>query len=542
MEYFVKSGNPEKQRVACVIVGVYDRRAPTEPAEIIDRASNGAIASVMRRGDMDGKSGTWLMLHNVTGIFADRVLLVGLGKERDFNEAAYRKAQVTSAKALKTTGSIDAVSYLSHLEVRGRDYHWNVLQSILATEGVYYRYDDCRGEKAREDLPVQRLERLTFDVPRRSDLPAAEKGMTEALAIASGMLLTKNLAMAPGNLMTPTKLAEAAVKMAGDHATRMTCKILELPEIEALGMGSFASVARSSNEPAKMIVLEYKGAAADEKPVALVGKGLTFDAGGISIKPAAGMDEMKFDMCGGATVLGVFRAVAELGLPINLVGVVPTTENLLNLKPNKPGDVVTSMAGITIEVLNTDAEGRLILCDALTYAERFYEPSVCIDMATLTGAVIVALGSYPTGLFSNTPALARALLAAGEQIGDRAWELPLWPEYEEQIVSECADIANIATKGGREAGSIIGATFLHKFAKKMKWAHLDIAGTASQGKHASGRPVPMVTQYLITLAQKHAGGGTPQPSGDAAITSAGLPVAPAPAGNHGPAMRSEGGG
>ncbi|MDB5985508.1 MAG: leucyl aminopeptidase, partial [Nevskia sp.] len=234
----------------------------------------------------------------------------------------------------------------------------------------------------------------------------------------------------------------------------------------------------------------------------LVGKGITFDTGGISIKGGEGMDEMKFDMCGGASVIGTFVAVAELKLPINLVGVVPATENLINGQANKPGDIVTSMAGLTIEILNTDAEGRLILCDALTYAEREFEPAVCIDMATLTGACVVALGSHASGLFSNTPSLGRALLNAGEQIGDRAWELPLWPEYEPQLRSEFADVANIATIGGREAGAIIAATFLHKFTRKMKWAHLDIAGTAWHGKKSTGRPVPLLTQYLVTYAEK----------------------------------------
>jgi leucyl aminopeptidase len=236
--------------------------------------------------------------------------------------------------------------------------------------------------------------------------------------------------------------------------------------------------------------------------VALVGKGITFDAGGISIKPSAGMDEMKFDMCGAAAVIGTFIAAAQLKMPLNLVGVIPSCENLPDGQANKPGDIVTSMAGITIEVLNTDAEGRLILCDALTYVETQYEPALCIDMATLTGACIVALGNQASGLFSNTPSLARALMNAGEQCGDRAWELPLWPEYEPQIKSEFADVANIATAGGREAGAIIGATFLHKFAKKMKWAHLDIAGTAWTGKKASGRPVPLITQYLLNYAAK----------------------------------------
>lgn len=315
------------------------------------------------------------------------------------------------------------------------------------------------------------------------------------------MALTKDLANLPGNYCTPAYLADQATKLA--EAYRFKAKVLERAEMEKLGMGALLAVARGSSQPPKLIVLEYLKGPKGEAPIALVGKGLTFDAGGISIKPAAAMDEMKFDMCGGASVLGTFAAVAELKLPVNLVGIVPATENLINGEAVKPGDIVTSMAGITIEVLNTDAEGRLILCDALTYAEQNYSPAVCIDMATLTGACVVALGSHAHGLFANQSGLARALLAAGEQIGDRAWELPLWPEYEPQLKSEFADVANIATIGGREAGAIIGATFLHRFTRKLKWAHLDIAGTAWTGKKASGRPVPLLVQYLLNYVAKH---------------------------------------
>jgi leucyl aminopeptidase len=499
MEYFVKSGNPEKQRVACVIVGIFDRRAPTPAAETIDQVSDGAIGSVMRRGDMDGKLGQTLVLHNVGGIFADRVMLVGLGRERNFDEAAFRKVCVASAKALRNTGSIDAVSYLTHIEIKNRDVHWNVQQAGLATEGEYYRFDQCRGDKAREEISQIKLERLTFDVPRRSDLPAGEQGLAEALAIAKGQNLAKDLANLPGNLCTPSYLADAAKKLAAENPVK--AKVLDVPELEKLGMGSFLSVAKGSRQPPKLIVFEYFKGPKGEKPIALVGKGLTFDAGGISIKPAAKMDEMKFDMCGGASVFGAMQAAAELKLPLNIVGVVAASENLPDGAANKPGDIVTSMAGITIEILNTDAEGRLILCDALTYVEKTYEPSVCIDMATLTGACVMALGCYPSGLFGNNPPLVRALTQAGEQIGDRVWELPLWADYDDHIRSEFADIANIATKG-EGAGAIIGATFLHRFTRKMKWAHLDIAGTAWTGKRATGRPVPLLVQYLMNVANK----------------------------------------
>jgi len=495
MEYFVKSGNPEKQRVACVVVGVYDRRSPSEAAEIIDRVSNGVIASVMRRGDMDGKLGQTLILHNVPGTFADRVMLVGLGRERNFDEAAYRKAIASSARAVRQTGSIDAITYLTHIALKGRDLQWNVLQAALTTEETWYRFDECRGEKAKADLPSYKLERMTFDVPRRSDLPAGDKGLAEAMAISKGQTLAKDLANMPPNLCTPTHLAEVATQLAASYPIKT--KVMEQAEMEKLGMGALLAVAKGSRQPPKLISMEYLQGPKGEKPIVFVGKGITFDAGGISLKPAAAMDEMKFDMGGGAAVIGLMKTIAELNLPLNIVGIVPTCENLPDGQATKPGDVVTSLSGQTIEILNTDAEGRLILCDALTYAEQTYDPVICIDMATLTGACIVALGGYPSGLFANQSGLARQLSTAGEQIGDRVWELPLWSDYDEHLRSEVADMANIATKNPRDGGAITAAAFLHRFTRKMKWAHLDIAGTAWIGKKATGRPVPLLTQFLL---------------------------------------------
>jgi len=502
MNFYVKSSNPEKQRVGCVIVGVFDRRKPTAAATALDNACGGAVGTALRRGDLDGKAGQTLVLHHVPTIYADRVLLVGLGRERDFNEAAYRKACQTAARAVRGTGAIDAVSYLTHLEVKGRDIGWNVRQAVIATQDEYYRFDTCRGDKSREDRGHHRLNRLTFDVPRRSDLPGAEDGLKEGLAIGAGIALTKNLGNTPPNICTPSYLAEQARQLAKQHGA-IKARVLDRDEMEKMGMGSFLAVAQGSRQPPKLIVLEYLHGPKGEKPVALVGKGITFDSGGISIKPSDKMDEMKFDMCGGASVLGTFKAVAELKLPLNLVGVVPACENMPGGLAVKPGDIVRSLSGITIEILNTDAEGRLILCDALTYVEKHYAPAYCIDIATLTGAIVVALGGFPTGLFSNTAPLARALLDAGEETGDRAWQLPLWDDYAGMLKSEHADIANIS--GGREAGAITAASFLHRFARKMKWAHLDIAATAWKGKRATGRPVALLTQYLLNYSRKLAG-------------------------------------
>ena len=506
MDHLVKSGNPAKQRSACVIVGVFDRRALTDPASALDKASSGALHSALRRGDLDGKSGTTLLLHHVPKLSADRVLLVGLGRERDFNDAAYRKACAAAARAVRATGAIDAVSYLTHLPVKGRDVAWNVREASLTAQDEFYRFDAYRGEKARGELPAMRLERITFDVPSRSDLPAAEAALRQAQAVGAGVAFTKDLGNTPPNVCTPTWLGEQARALARQHAS-IKVKVLDRAKMKKLGMGALLAVAQGSRQPPRLIVLEYLHGAKGEKPVALVGKGITFDTGGISIKPSDKMDEMKFDMCGAASVLGTFKAVAQLKLPLNLVGVIPACENMPGGEATRPGDIVTSMSGITIEILNTDAEGRLILCDALSYAEKHYEPAVCVDIATLTGAIVVALGSFPTGLFSNTPALARALLDAGEDTGDRAWQLPLWEDYQSMLRSEHADVANIS--GGREAGAITAASFLHRFTRKLKWAHLDVAATAWKGKRATGRPVPLLTRYLVDYSNSVAAKAAP---------------------------------
>jgi leucyl aminopeptidase len=335
-------------------------------------------------------------------------------------------------------------------------------------------------------------------VPKRCHLAAGETAVHQGLAISAGMTLARDLGNLPGNICTPAYLADQARELEHQYGVKTT--VLEREDMEKLGMGALLSVARGSRQPPKLITIEYQGGADGEAPVALVGKGLTFDAGGISIKPAAAMDEMKYDMCGGATVLGVIKAACELKLPINIVGVIPSSENLPDGDANKPGDIVTSMSGQTIEVLNTDAEGRLILCDALTYTERF-NPAAVVDIATLTGACVIALGNHASGLLANNDGLARELLNAGRYAWDRAWQLPLWSEYDKQLESNFADMANI---GGREGGTITAACFLARYTKKFKWAHLDIAGTAwltGKAKGGTGRPVPLLTTWLIQRAE-----------------------------------------
>ncbi|MCP5141641.1 MAG: leucyl aminopeptidase [Gammaproteobacteria bacterium] len=493
MEYAVKSGSPEKQRTPCVVVAVFDSRRMSDAAKAMDDASEGAISAVLRRGDMDGRSGQTLLLGQLANTFADRVLLVGCGKERDFNEATYASAIATATQQLNNTGAIEAVLYFPELNVKGRDTAWKVRAAVEAVEDTLYRFEATKSSE--EESPRRPLKRMVIAVTRRKELTESELAMEEGIAISAGKTLTRNLGNLPGNICTPSYLADQAIKMA-TGSDLLSCEVLEEADMEKLGMGSLLSVAKGSRQPAKLIVMEYRGGAQDEKPIVLVGKGVTFDSGGISIKPGAAMDEMKFDMCGAASVFGVMQALLQLRLAINLVGIIPTTENLPDGAASKPGDVVTAMNGTTIEILNTDAEGRLILCDALTYAERF-EPDCIIDIATLTGACVIALGKQAHGLFSNTSALANELLAAGRYTMDRAWEMPLWPEYEEQLKSNFADVANI---GGREAGAVTAACFLSKFTRKQRWAHLDIAGTAwnsGANKGATGRPVSLLTQFVL---------------------------------------------
>jgi len=492
MEFSVKSGNPEKQRTACVVVGIFEPRRLSQSAEQLDKASDGYLSNLIRRGDIEGKLGQSLLLYNVPGTLCDRVLLVGCGRERELNPRKYNKIITTATNALNEGGTMEAVFYLTDINIKGQDSEWKVSQLVLAVEDVLYRFDALKSEKDEFRRP---LRKIIISIPSRRELTECEDAVQSALAIANGMTTAKDLGNLPGNICTPTYLAEQATSLAELH-DKFTTTILGEAEMQELGMGALLSVSRGSREPAKLIIMEYRGGKEDDKPVVFVGKGLTFDAGGISIKPSAAMDEMKYDMCGGASVIGTLQGCAELQLPLNVIGVVPSSENLPDGAANKPGDIVTSMSGQTIEILNTDAEGRLILCDALTYSERF-DPAVVIDIATLTGACIVALGHHAQAVLSNHNPLTHELLNAGKQINDKGWELPLWDDYQSQLDSNFADMANI---GGRDAGTITAACFLSRYTKKFKWAHLDIAGTAwksGKEKGSTGRPVPMLMQFLL---------------------------------------------
>jgi len=496
VEFSIKSGSPEKQRSACVVVGVFEPRKLTLAAELLDNAARNHLSDIIRRGDMEGKSGSTLLLHNVPGTLCDRVLLVGLGKEKEFGDKEYCDAVRSAVRTLNETGSFDGTVFLTETSVRKRSAAWRVRQATIVAQETVYRFDQFKSKKDKVRRP---LRKLTFVVDRRNELATAEEALNQGQAIAEGMALAKNLANLPANVCTPTYLAEIAQKLAAEH--KLDCQILDSDEMAALGMQSLLAVAKGSQQPPRLIILQHKGGKADDKPVVLVGKGVTFDSGGISIKPAAEMDEMKYDMCGAAGVLGTIKAAAMMKLPINLTVIVPSTENMPGGAATRPGDIVTSMSGQTIEILNTDAEGRLILCDALTYAARF-EPDILIDVATLTGACVVALGHVATGLFANNDTLARELLHAGDEAHDRAWQMPLWDDYQELLKSPFADMANI---GGRWGGSITAACFLSRFTRKDVWAHLDIAGTAWKSgtdKGATGRPVPLLMHYLLKRVGK----------------------------------------
>jgi len=496
MDFSLKHNAPENSRGACLIITVSQPRKLSASGRSLDKASQGYLREILRSGDMEGKIGQTLMLPTVPGVAAKRILLVGSGKDGEMDERAYIRVVNAVATALASSGAKDAELFPADIGLKGRDTAWKVRQAALLLANSEYRFEQCKSGKKE---PRMALRKLHFNVDRK-DAAGATAALEEAAAISAGMSLTRDLGNLPANVCTPSYLAGQARQLAkGEKRLRVT--VLGEPEMKKLKMGSLLSVSAGSRQPARLIVIEYRGAKAGEAPVALVGKGVTFDTGGISLKPGLAMDEMKFDMCGAASVFGTLKAVNQLQLPINVVGIVPATENMPGGLATKPGDIVTSMSGQTIEILNTDAEGRLILCDALTYAGKF-KPRCVIDIATLTGAVIVALGKIPSGVLGNDRKLIDDLIGCGQQIHDRIWELPLWDDYQDQLKSNFADMANI---GNRDAGTITAACFLSRFTRDYKWAHLDIAGTAwksGEEKGATGRPVPLLTQYILNQVKR----------------------------------------
>ena len=473
-----------------MVLGIHSSQELTPAAKRVDQAARGALRKAL--GDLSGKAGSTLLLRALPGIAAERVLLVGLGERKEFSETSYREAVRGAGNALKDLGAKDAALFLVDIKVAARAVSWNVRQAVLGIRDAFYRFDQLKTQK-KPDAPA--LENVVLPLSAKPELQQAVK---EASATADGAELARTLGNLPSNICTPAYLAEQAKKLGREF--KLQVEVLERKDMEKLGMGAFLSVTNASHQPPKLIVLRYAGGAKGKKPLALVGKGITFDTGGISLKPSGEMDEMKFDMSGAGSVLGAIRALAGMRAPVNVVGVIPTCENMPGGHATKPGDIVTTLSGQTVEILNTDAEGRLILCDALSYAERF-EPDVVVDIATLTGACVVALGHVATGLFANDQKLADEIEAAADDAWDRVWQMPLWEDYQEGLRSNFADFANI---GGRPGGAITAACFLARFTRKMRWAHLDIAGTAwksGREKGSTARPVPL----LVRFALRHAG-------------------------------------
>ncbi|MXP56458.1 leucyl aminopeptidase [Pantoea sp. Mhis] len=495
MEFSVKSGSPEKQRSACIVVGIFEPRRTSLIAEQLDKISDGYISALLRRGELEGKVGQTLLLHHVPNILSERILLIGCGKERELDERQYKQVIQKAINTINDTGSMEAVCFLTEMHVKGRNTYWKVRQAVETTQEVLYSFDQLKSNKIE---PRRSLRKLVFNVPTRRELIIGERAIQHGLAISAGVKAAKDLSNMPPNLCNAMYLASQSRQLADIFNKNMITHIIGEQQMKQLGMNAYLAVGAGSNNESLMSVIEYKGSSnLEAHPIVLIGKGLTFDSGGISLKPDDAMDEMKFDMCGAASVYGVMHIVAELNLPLNIIGILAGCENMPDGRSLRPGDILTTMSGQTVEVLNTDAEGRLILCDVLTYAEKF-NPEIVIDIATLTGACVVALGHHVSGLLSNHNPLAHELIIASEQSSDRAWRLPIIDECYEQLESNFADIANV---GGRSAGVITAACFLARFARKFNWAHIDIAGTAWRSskplKGATGRPVPMIAQFLL---------------------------------------------
>jgi leucyl aminopeptidase len=492
MEFSIKAAAPEKLKSDCVAVAVFASTKLSAAAQALDHASKGKISGILKQGDFDAKPGSTLMLYDLDGVASKRVLLVGFGAAGETATKEYRDSVRAAVRAVADAGVGEVALYVSDIAVKDRDSKWVTMQVAMACLENTYRFDRL---KSKSRGHRKSLKRVILGLVRESK--SAGMALERGIAIGEGINFARDLGNLPPNICTPSYLAEQARALGKTHKLKVT--VLERKDMEKLGMGSLLSVSDGSRQPPKLITIEYYGGPKKQKPVVLVGKGVTFDTGGISLKPGAEMDEMKYDMSGAGSVLGTMSAVAAMKLRLNVIGVIPTTENMPGGNATRPGDIVTSMSGQTIEILNTDAEGRLILCDALTYSERF-EPAAVIDVATLTGACVIALGHVASGLFANDERLANEVVAAGQTSWDRVWHMPAWEDYQEQLKSNFADMANI---GGRPGGSITAACFLARFAKKFKWAHLDIAGTAwksGREKGSTGRPVPLLTQFLMTRA------------------------------------------
>lgn len=491
MRYRIVSTLSTAEVTDCLVVAVFKEKIFSQAAQYVEAASQGYLTQRLAQGDLSEEIGQTLMLHAVPGIKSTRVLLVYAGRAEKLTASDWRKLNCSVAETLKGYAIKCVLNGLGELHVSELSPQEQLQQMIATIDACFYEFNHYKSQPKPAKWDATTLEWILY---RPNTDGSLNELLEQAQHLNAALRLTKDLANQPANVCTPTYMMEQAKTLAKNVG--LTCKVLDQTAMRKEGMGALLAVAQGSEQPAFLVTLEYHGAEKNQKPVVLVGKGVTFDSGGICIKPSASMEEMKYDMCGAATVLGVLQAAAQMKLPLNLVGVLALTENLPSGRAVKPGDIVKSLSGQTIEIINTDAEGRLILADALTYSERF-DPEVVIDIATLTGAIIVALGNVASGLMSNQAELTQALLKAGEQSGDKAWALPLWEEFQPQVDSPIADMSNIGVGGAK---SITAACFLARFAKKFHWAHLDIAGTAwKNGKtqSATGRPVALLVQFLL---------------------------------------------
>jgi leucyl aminopeptidase len=493
MKFSVTAAPITQDKARLRVVGVFRKRKLTKAAETLDEVLDGALSGTLKAGESDGDAGSTLLIPAAAKGVPGTVLL-GLGPRKEYDAKRARKACRAIAKLLTERPGDSAALAIAELVPSDQDLRWLVRTLVAALGDAAYRFDAYKG---KEDVQPVRLQRVDLHV-NEDQLEDARQACLQSEAILAGSNHARDLGNTPPNDLFPQALAESALELAKQHR-KLKVTVLDEKDLEELGANAILAVGRGSEHPPRLVALDYRGAGKGEAPIVLVGKGITFDTGGISLKPGDAMDEMKYDMCGAATVLGVMKAVAELKLPLNVVGVVTSAENMPDGRASRPGDIVKTLSGQTVEILNTDAEGRLVLCDALTWVERF-KPKAVIDIATLTGACIVALGHQTSAVLGNDADLIDALKKAGTASHDRAWELPLWEEYQEQLKSNFADMANI---GGRPAGTITAACFLARYAENYPWAHLDIAGVAwksGKEKGATGRPVPLLMQYLLDQA------------------------------------------
>ena len=495
MDFKIKKATPEKIKTDALILPVFEGNTLGTSANAFSAATQKALQDALSQGDIKGKAGDVQVLTAVADAAARRIVLMGLGKATEQTESGLRKALSATATALKGTAAKEASLAMDDIQLETRDSQWVARQVVELFEAATYTFNTFKSKDNHKLISLKKLTLLTT-----TDQKAAEQGVLVGKAIADGMNYARDLGNTPPNICNPSYLAQEARKLSRACKT-LTTKILDEKQMAELGMNSLLSVGNGSETPSRLIIMEYKGGPKTQKPHVLVGKGITFDTGGISLKPAPDMDAMKWDMCGAASVFGTMQAIIDMQLPMNVVGVVAAAENMPSGKATRPGDIVTTMSGQTVEILNTDAEGRLVLCDALTYVERF-KPASVVDIATLTGAIIVALGPFASGMMSNDEAVVENLQAAADYTQDKIWRLPLWDEYQALLDSPFADIGNIGNSGPK-AGSITAACFLSRFTKAYPWAHLDVAGSAFNGganKGATGRPVPLLTEYLLRQA------------------------------------------